>query len=76
MSNTNSNMTEEQERELKNSVFAARQAAEGGLPVVQGLEVQTIWDSVYQQQSFLSLLVAWYIRMVPCTWQSQSISEQ
>ena len=52
MSNTNSNMTEEQERELKNSVFAARQAAEGGLPVVQGLEVQSMQQAAQNNLGF------------------------
>lgn len=33
-------MTEEESRELKNSIFAAQQAAQGGLPMVQGMPVQ------------------------------------
>jgi len=33
-------MTEEEARELKNSIFAAQQAAQGGLPMVQGMPVQ------------------------------------
>jgi hypothetical protein len=34
-------MTEEEARELKNSIFAAQQAAQGGLPMVQGMPVQS-----------------------------------
>lgn len=45
-------MTEEESRELKNSIFAAKQAAEGGLPMVQGMPVQTAQQAAKRDFGF------------------------
>lgn len=45
-------MTEEEARELKNSIFAAKQAAEGGLPMVQGMPVQTAQQAAKRDFGF------------------------
>jgi len=45
-------MTEEESRELKNSIFAAQQAAQGGLPNVQGMPVQTAAQAARQAIGF------------------------
>ena len=45
-------MTEEESRELKNSIFAAQQAAQGGLPNVQGMPVQTAAQAAKQAIGF------------------------
>lgn len=45
-------MTEEESRELKNSIFAAKQAAEGGLPMVQGMPVQTAQQTAKRDFGF------------------------
>lgn len=45
-------MTEEESRELKNSIFAAQQAAQGGLPHVQGMPTQTAVQAARQAIGF------------------------
>jgi hypothetical protein len=45
-------MTEEESRELKNSIFAAQQAAQGGLPMVQGMPVQNAAQAARQAIGF------------------------
>lgn len=45
-------MTEEEAREFKNSVFAAKQAAEGGLPMVQGMPVQSAQQAAKRDFGF------------------------
>lgn len=45
-------MTEEESRELKNSIFAAQQAAQGGLPNVQGVPVQSAAQAAKQAIGF------------------------
>ena len=45
-------MTEEEARELKNSIFAAQQASQGGLPHVQGMQVQSMAQAARQQLGF------------------------
>ena len=45
-------MTEEESRELRNSIFAAQQASQGGLPNVQGMPVQTAAQAAKQAIGF------------------------
>lgn len=45
-------MTEEEAREFKNSIFAAQQAAQGGLPNVQGMQVQSVAQAARQAIGF------------------------
>jgi len=45
-------MTEEEAREFKNSIFAAQQAAQGGLPNVQGMQVQNAAQTARQAIGF------------------------
>jgi hypothetical protein len=45
-------MTEEETREYRNSIFAAQQAAQGGLPVVQGMQTQSAVQAARQAIGF------------------------
>lgn len=45
-------INEDESRELRNSIFAAKQAAEGGLPHVQGMPVQTTVQAASHNLNF------------------------
>lgn len=49
---SSSTMSEEEAREQRNRVFAAQQAAQGGLPNIQGMQIQTAQQVAKQNLGF------------------------